>query len=436
MLTEAKLKSLLVLEAFFGGLFIALTVGLLFVYLVSIGSGVEGISAVVGISALTKLIIHFMLYRNPGFLVNRLRLKFILQHGLERILFSFIPLTQDYLVIALIYAVIAATPTSTYMNLTIYGSLAEEDIRDVSAKRTAAFGVSGIIGFTLAMLLLAFLPSETKFLYIYLLGSMVGLVATLMVALMDLSHLEGMTIPEGIEQPERLFSTAVYFIAILAGGNLLAMVWVPYVMEYLGGPDYLAVSMNLVTTFTSVVASLFWKGRPFKILRYSVGLDSATPLLALATPIPVIHPVLSAFSSFAYTGSNFMGSALFAGYNRWLGAFRSSIFVVVILCLAQVLVSPISTLVRGDYLLIFTVVVGVKLAAFLLASTAIPEVAVVREQTARTYSFTLYGKSVTGYHVSVELSKDTALTMFRLIGTSLVLLALYITYRMLFLMIF
>ncbi|NIO22388.1 MAG: hypothetical protein GTN76_17095 [Candidatus Aenigmarchaeota archaeon] len=87
MLSDSKLKSLLVLEAFFGGLFIALTVGLLFVYLVSIGSGVEGISAVVGISALTKLIIHFLLYRHPRFLVSRLRLKFILQHGLERIFF-------------------------------------------------------------------------------------------------------------------------------------------------------------------------------------------------------------------------------------------------------------------------------------------------------------------------------------------------------------
>jgi hypothetical protein len=427
---------MLVLEAFFGGIFLALTSGLLFVYLVSIGAGVEGISVVVGLSALTKLLIHLALYRYPQALLTKVKPKFVSQQALERLLFVAVPLTQDPLTIAVVYTLIAATPTSTYMNLLIYSSFEEEDIRDVTAKRAAAFGVASIIGFTLAIFLLAFLPPETKFLYTFSMGSAIGLVSTLLIALTDMRHLEGMPVPKGIEQPERLFSTSAYFVAILAGGSLLAMVWVPYVMDYLKGPDYLAVAMNLVTTLTSVVASLFWKNRSYRTLRYSVGLDAATPIMALLVPIPVVHPLLSAYSSFSYTGSNFVGSFLFAGYNRWLGALRSSIFIIIVLCVAQLVVSPVSTLLGGDYLLIFLVVFGVKAAAFALASTTIPEVAVVREQTARAYSSLLYNRSVTGYRVSVELSKETALLTLRLIGLALILLTLYIIYRTLYLLIF
>ncbi len=435
-MSNIKLKWLLVLEALFYGLSSALTTGLLFVYIVSIGAGVMGISVAVGISASIKLVVHLLLYKYPRFLVTRVRLNFILQHGLDRLLFIFIPLTKNYLVIALIYAAAAATPTTAFMNLIIFGSFSENNIKDVTAKRTAALGVSSIIGFALAMLLLAFMPAETKFLYLYVFGAATGLIATSIVAIMNLSHLEGMEIPRAIEQPERLYSTSVYFVAILAGGSLLTIVWVPFVMDYLKGPDYLAVAMNLVITLTSVVASLICKGWSFKSLRYNVGLDAASPILALITPIPIIHPLLSAFSSFTYTASNFIGSFLFAGYNKWLGAIRSSIVIVVIMCMANVLVASIGIFARGDYLLLFSIVFGVKLVAFMLALITIPEVAVVPEQTARAYSFLLYGKSVTGYRVSVELSKDTIMITLRFIGLSLVFLALYIIYRVLFLMIF
>ena len=431
-----KLKLFLVLEALFYGLSSSLTTGLLFVYIVSIGSGVKGISVVVGISAIVKLVIHLILYKYPRFLVTKVRVNFILNHAIDRALFVFIPLTQNYLIIALIYAAAAATPTTAFMNLVIFGSLSRDEIKDITAKRTAALGVSSIIGYAMSIFLLAFMPSETKFFYIYLLGTVIGLLATTIVGFMHLSHLDGVDIPKGIEQPERLFTTSAYFIAILAGGNLLAMVWVPYVMDYLKGPDYLAVTMNLVITLTSVAASLVCKGWSFKRLRYNVGLDAASPILALVTPIPIIHPILSAFSSFAYTASNFIGSFLFANYNKWLGAIKSSILIVIIMCLANVMIAPMSTLVQGNYFLLFLIVLGIKLVAFIIALTTIPEVAAIPEQNARDYSFTLYNKSVTGYRVSVEISKDTILLTLRLIGLTVILLTLYVIYRILFLMIF
>ena len=107
------MKLLLILEALFFGLSSALTTGLLFVYLVSIGAGVAGISIVVGISALTKLATQLLLYKYPRFLLTKVKLNFIVNYGLDRILLIFIPRTQDYLMIAVAYAIAAATPTST-----------------------------------------------------------------------------------------------------------------------------------------------------------------------------------------------------------------------------------------------------------------------------------------------------------------------------------
>ncbi|MEM3572003.1 MAG: hypothetical protein QW589_08790, partial [Candidatus Bathyarchaeia archaeon] len=85
-MNDNSLKLLLILEGLFSGAYMALTRGLLFVYLVSIGLSIEGISIVIGISGLSTAIINFLLYKHPKFLTNKVWLKFIIFHGLERIL--------------------------------------------------------------------------------------------------------------------------------------------------------------------------------------------------------------------------------------------------------------------------------------------------------------------------------------------------------------
>jgi hypothetical protein len=109
------------------------------------------------------------------------------------------------------------------------------------------------------------------------------------------------------------------------------------------------------------------------------------------------------------------------------------LLTLTILAIAQLAVAPLGILVQGNYVPIFLAAFGIKLAAFLLALTAIPEAAVVPAETARTYSFLLYNRSISGYRISVEFSKETALTTLRLIAVSLVLLTLYVIYRALFL---
>ncbi|MEM3507174.1 MAG: hypothetical protein QXT31_05940, partial [Candidatus Bathyarchaeia archaeon] len=59
----------------------------------------------------------------------------------------------------------------------------------------------------------------------------------------------------------------------------------------------------------------------------------------------------------------------------------------------------------------------------------------IPEQIARTYSYLIYNNSLLGYRISVEFSKEVIMITLRLIGLSLILLTLYIIYRVLFLII-
>ena len=62
---NTQLKWILVIEIFFAGIYLALTRGLFVIYLVSIGSGIEGVSFVIFISAVISTIVSVLIYRYP-----------------------------------------------------------------------------------------------------------------------------------------------------------------------------------------------------------------------------------------------------------------------------------------------------------------------------------------------------------------------------------
>lgn len=167
--TLLKFKWILIFEAMFAGAYISLTRGLFVIYLVSIGYRIEGISFVVFVSAATSILIGIFLYKRPSFIISRVKLKLTSFHALERIMWLLIPLTTNSLLISLFYSayMIFSSFISTFLAFAIYGSLAEYDIRDVTAKRSAANGMSSILGFALGVFLLALLPPEDKFTHIF-----------------------------------------------------------------------------------------------------------------------------------------------------------------------------------------------------------------------------------------------------------------------------
>ena len=427
------LKWLLVAESLFAGAYIALTRGLFLIFLVSIGQDIKGISLVVLLSSFLPVIIGFMLYRNPTFLIRRVKLKLSLFHLSERLVWFLMPLTANLLVISLLYSlcIIFSSFISTFLTFTIYGLLKEEEIKDVTSKRTAAGNISSIIGFAIGTLLLAILGPAEKFLYIFFLGALIGILSTISVLFMNLSKLEGAELPKGVKEPEKIFSVSFFFIVLLFAGNLLSIVWTPFLMTELGGPGFLMASLSLAGTVSSIAASLFWGKRSLKSLRAGLALNVLSPILILLIRVPYYHLGISIYNSFAYTAANFLGLFLFARYNEWFGAVKSSTLIIVVGNVAQLL-AAISGLALGtNYLFGFLLIIALYCGALALAILTIPEIAVVPESLARTYSLVLYRSSLFGYRVAIEISKETILMIFRIIALTIVFSALYLIYRIL-----
>jgi len=432
-----RFKWLLVMEALFAGVYISLTRGLFVIFLVSIGYAVEAISFVVLVSSFVSLVIAGAIYKRPIFLMRHVKLKLVLFHALERITWFFIPLIQHTLVVSVIYSfyMVFSSVLSIFLSFTIYGLLDETSIKDVTAKRSAAMGISNIVGYGLGIFLLAFLPYETKFISIFSLGTLLGLFSTFLIIFVDVSRLENAELPLRTMQPEKVFSASFFFVILLLSGNLFGIVWTPYIMNELKGADFIAASMSLSGTVASIVASLIWSKRSFKALRLGLALNAFGPLLAWFIPFPEYHVGISAFTSFTFTAANFIGTFLFAKYNEWFGAIKSSILLVIIGNLAQLASAPIGMFLGSNFVLAFTVLFLTKASATFLAMVFIPEVAVLREDVARTYSRILYRNSIVGYRVAVEVSRETVLGVFRILALSLILTTLYLIYRTLLLLI-
>lgn len=431
-----KLKWILIFEALFAGAYISLTRGLFVIFLVSLGYRVEAISFVVLVSAIISVLFGVLLYKRPFFLTSRVKFKLVSFHALERITWLMIPLTKSSLLISVFYSMymIFSSFISAFLAFTIYGSLTEDDIRDVTAKRSALSGISSIFGFALGVFLLAFLSGEEKFTYIFSLGALLGFISTSLLLFLNLSHLEGASFQRVTEQPEKIFSASSFFVVLLTSSNILGIFWIPYVMYYLNGPDFLAASMNLIGTVSSIFASLVWRKRMLRTLRLGLVLNSLGPLLILATPLPTLHLPLSVYTSFTYTGASFLGIVLFARYKRWFGAVKSSVLLVILGNVAQLLAAPFGIATKESYFAAFLIVFSVKIVATLLAVVTIPEIAVVSEDVARTYSHVLFTNSVMGYRLGVEISKETILITLRLFVFSVVILTLYLIYRVLWIL--
>lgn len=429
-----SLKLLLTMEMAFAGIYLALTRNLLVIYLTSVGFDVGGISIITLIATAIASLISVILWRFPGFLTRRVKLKLLLFHALERVFWIPLVLVKNLASIAAIYAVISSSTTiiTALMNLLIYSSFDEAGVRDVTAKRTIAGNLTSIMGSAMAITMLAILPRDLKFGIIFVTGSLVGLLATLMLSAADMRHLEGVEVSRRIGRPEQMFTISSFLLAMLTSSNLLGIVWTPYLMGVLGAPDYLAATMNFVSTIFGIIGSFFWARRSLSSFRLAIGSITLVPIAAFITPIPIAHLGITAFGTFMFTGANFLGNFLFARYLREFGAVRSSIMLSALTNLSQLLATPFGMLFSQNYMLLFISVILIRLLSVALAFLTVPEVAAVPEEVARTYSQLIYTNSLMGYSYILETSKEVMALTVRLLALVAVLVLLYILYKLIF----
>lgn len=427
------LKVSLTAEIAFAGIYLAMTRSLFVIYLVSAGFDVSYISLIVLISTFISTSVSVLLYKFPEFVVKRVKLKFLLFHATERLLWIPIGFTSDPIIVTICYAGLSTASVfiGVFMNTLIYGSFDEQGVRDITSKRTAAFNIMSVLGFVATMVLIAILPGDLKFPILFSIGGGIGILSTVSLIPVNMVHLEGMALPRGIEKPEQVFSTSSFTLALLVSSGLLGLVWAPYLIDGLGAPDFMAVGINLAGTVAGIGSSLVWAKRSLKTFRAALALSTITPIIVILTPIPVAHLGISAFWGFAYTGASFLGSFLFARYTLWFGAVRSSIIMTILANLSQLLATPFGMILGGNYFLLFISLIAILALSNVLAFLTIPEVAIIPEESARTYSQLLYSNSLTGYTVAVETTKETVLLTLRLLALSIALLTLYIAYRFL-----
>ncbi len=428
-----RFKWLLVLETLLSGAYVALTRGLFIVYLSSMRFRVDEISLVIFVASIAALVVAVVLYKRFSFVTRRVKLKLAAFHIAERIVWLLMPLaTTSMLLTAFftVYSVFSAL-ISVFLVYVIYCPLSEADVRDVTAKRSAASGLSSIIGFAVGTFLLAFLPPETRFAYIFFAGALIGLLSSFLVMLMNLSHVETASCPTATVQPEKIFSASAFFVVLISANSLLGLIWAPFVMNQLSGPAWLAASMALAATVSSIGASLYWRSKSFKILRLALALNAFAPLLILFTPWPDAHVGINAFTGFAFTGANFVGTILFARYTQWFGAARSSILLVILGSVAQLVAAPLAALTTGNFTIAILIVLWINAASTITAFFTVPEVAVVPQEAASTYSQILFTTSFLGYRLSIDISKQTIKIILRLLAFTVVIGVLYLIYRVL-----
>ncbi len=378
--------------------------------------------------------VSIIIYKHTKVFLIKIREKSLFFHALEKLIFIPMAYLSDAAAITLFYSIanISSIFSSIYVNLIIYNSFEEADIKDITAKRTIALNVVNVLGYIFTMVLMYILPASMKFQVIFILGGLLGVFSTISILAVKIENVDTIKMFSQISKPEQLFSTSSFFITLLTSANLLGLVWTPFLVNILGSPDYIVVAVNFAGSIASIISSTLWAKTSFKKLRYSLGLASATPILAMITPSSLLHIGISAYGGFTFTGANFLGNFLFARYKSWLGVLRVSILLTVIANVSQLLATPFGLIFQNNYSILFISSTIIRLLSVAIAYFTITEVAVVPEEYARTYSQLLYTNSISGYMIIVDTIRESIILSLKLLAIATAILILYILYRFLF----
>jgi len=430
----------LILESFISGFYVVITRSLAPIFFAVYGLSIAQILYVniVANAAALAMVLAIYNYSNI-FVAGRTKLKLTLVHGVERVCWALIPVSAfyapQYLLLTYTLAVMVTAPTSIMINLTIISSLEPQVVKKTFAYRNAMGAVSSILGQIVMVSTLATLPGRAKYLYLYLLASGVGLIATMVVAIASLRNIEKVFEEAEEEALVRASSTFIFFTLLLAASSILGVVWGPHLIEDLHSPAYIAALIGLVQTITNIAASLYWRSKPYNVYRYAIMLTGATPLLVAFVTNPYAHLAIAALYAFTNTGANFLGSFIFADASRKLGIFRSSVLLTGAWYLSQIVgLAPcyIALSLGASPTIIFMMCAAFITLSSFVAFATIPEVALVRPATLYMYSRSLYQVSIASYSFIMFSLRSYVAFALKLLALTLAILLLFIIYRALY----
>ncbi|MCY0867988.1 MAG: hypothetical protein OWQ48_01995 [Desulfurococcus sp.] len=177
----------LVVEAGSAGFYVTVTRSLAPIFMAFLGFSITGIMLVTSIAYLIALAV-ILLLRWHG--VRRIRNMLLVSHGVERVAWGLLPLTAvlDWRMLVAVYALAVsfAAITGLLIGVVVYNVPGENGPRRLIAYRNAAFTATSIIGSLTSIIVLAAMSSYFKYIYLYTLAAIIGLLATILLALVKL----------------------------------------------------------------------------------------------------------------------------------------------------------------------------------------------------------------------------------------------------------
>ncbi len=426
------------LEALIAGFYVVITRSLAPVFFAVTGMTLSKIIEINIVAYLAALAVVLAVYNARRFLVlGRAKAKLLAFHGLERVAWGAIPIaasiSPQLLYIDYTVAVCLTVPTGVLMNAAMLSGLSEAEAKKLFAYRSALGAVSSILGQVVMILVLAFLPGISKYLYLYLLAMGVGLCATVALGLAKIPVvLTSERKEETPESPEVIkASTAFLFLTVLLASNaIIGTIWGPYLIKELHAAEYIAIATGFVYTVTSIAASMFWSSKPYTLYRLAIASVAAVPILIALLKLPLAHLAIASLYAFTNTGANFLASFVFADVAKRIDVFKASTMLTGAWCLSQVvgLGAAYLAIPMGSTAVFMVSALFIGIAAA-IAFITIPEVAVVPEYLTIAYARQLYHLSLASYSFMMFTIRSYIILTLKLLGLALVLLLLYAVFR-------
>lgn len=425
-------KILMGMEAFFGGFYVAVTRGLFVPMLTYSGYTLNMLSYVTFFAALMNVIISYLIYNYPSLLAKNIKIKLLLVHGLERLLFAVLPFLigiPDLLILIYAIALTVTIPVGVLLNVALLNVFVQEEFVEINVLRAALGAASSLLGSIYSIFVTAFIEAPTSYYVAYTSSSIVGLIATAVLIYYDVpKDFSESRKTEKIEEVEvRKTNTFLMLILMMSGGNLIGLAW-PQLLKSINSPLYITIALNLAGNLGGIVGPYLWKGYKAYVfaIATNVAFTSAIPFLNH----PLTHVFVSAVLSATFIGANLIASAIYSKYVESLGIIKASTFLTSSSAVGLLIASVLGRYLPDVPILVFGIATLLKLLALFVCVLAIPETAVVPPRTAYGYGKLVYSISIIGYTFTVETSKRVFRLFIQLVALALLLTLILLLYEL------
>ncbi|MEM3504250.1 MAG: hypothetical protein QW134_08510 [Nitrososphaeria archaeon] len=424
-------KVLMVLEAFFGGFYVAVSRNLFVPMLAYSGYSLQLISYVTLTAAVLSIIASYLIYSYPKIVETRTKLKLILFHATERFIWFSLPFMLDspnFMVATYAIAQALTIPVGVLVTIAMFTQYQETDFVDLTVKRTAASSAASILGMVFSTYVTADIAAPQSYFTAYLTALLVGLVSTITLVPYNISSeiksIQNHKVSEEIEFKK--INTFVLFAFMMVGGNILGLSWSP-LLKNLNAPVYIAVGLSLAGSIGGTIGPYLWKGYRQYLLAIVFNVITTTSVMFFK--LPEIHLILSFIASMTFLGVNLLATSIYSRYVKVFGIVKASMFLTSANAVGLFVASFITCFITSEPTIAIVFSTIFRLLALFVALFAIPETAIVPPSTTYEFGRVIYSSSVLGYTFTVNASKNMIKFMVEILALTFLISFLYFIYR-------